>query len=83
MKIKRRGIRLKQLDPDDASLQELLDSDLCLPDDPDDPMLADTSQFQERPPGEITREILKGLRETLAVLEGETAPLPSARPRAA
>jgi hypothetical protein len=72
MAVKRRGIRLKQLSPDDSSLQELLDSDLCLPDDPDDPaFIGEAAPDEPEGPSvaELTREVLEGLHETLAILE--------------
>jgi len=68
MVLKRRGIRLKELSPDDASLQELLDSDLCLPDDPDDPVLGENAEPEGPAMAEVAREVLQGLRETLDVL---------------
>jgi hypothetical protein len=81
---RRRGIRLKALSPDDPGIQELLDSDLCVPEDPDDPEEID--QVPAGPPptpppvSEVAREVLAGLRETLAVLRGD---LPGTEPEPA
>jgi hypothetical protein len=69
MTVKRRGIRLKQLTQEDPGIQQLLDSDLCLPEEgPDD--LDAASEAGEPPlPHEVTLEVLQGLRETLAMLQ--------------
>ena len=85
MRLKRRGIRLKHLGPDDPGIQELLDSDLCGPEEPEDPertaepsdpeVTAETAPVIP-PLSEIVSEVLEGLRDTLAVLEKDIANSP-------
>lgn len=68
---KRRGIRLKDLDPDDPGIQELMDSDFCVPDDPDPPEPPEPPQPPEPhvpSPREIAREVIAALEETLVLL---------------
>jgi hypothetical protein len=80
--LRRRGIRLKHIGPDDPGIQELLDSDLCQPEEaeepeePDDPAVTAETGPTIPPLSEVAREVLEGLRDTLAVLERNIADHP-------